>query len=138
MRISKQNKRFKEFYVEKSYISLKEEDKCNFIDKLENDFKNSEVNSIENLNKKIAFNIEKTLTKTYKKKTDQTNKKEKPWFNEDIRKLIKIRQLYNRKRRNISNQEEKKKFEDLYLQQKIRVKCVVRQEIDKHERKITN
>ena len=51
--------------------SLKEEDKCNFMEKLQNDFWISEVNSIEILNKKITFDIEEKLTKTYKIKTDQ-------------------------------------------------------------------
>ena len=46
VRIGKQNNRFKESYINKSYISLKEEDKYNFIEKLQNDLKNSEVKII--------------------------------------------------------------------------------------------
>ena len=32
--------------------------------------------------------MEKTLTKIYERKTDQTNKKEKLWYKENVRKFI--------------------------------------------------
>ena len=123
------------------YISTKKEHLADFRDeiitKLSSDI---EISNMEQLNRAIGDTSELTLKRKYKKRIADKNDektKEKPWFTEEIREEIRIRKIKNRAKRNV-REEDREQAENEYYTQKKKVQNIIKVEIQKHEKKITD
>lgn len=81
-----------------------------------------------------------TMEKTFKRRIRQDNEEEPEpiWFNTNIRKEISVRRQYNKSRRKATTEEEKKKYKELYCEQKIKIKEMVKAAIYENERNMTD
>lgn len=122
------------------YIKINEDTKKEFLTEVNNELMNINVNGdISKFEIKISKAADSTLKKTLKKKIhkDIPNKTEKIWFNKSIQKEISIRRQYNKKKRHARTQNDKAKYQDLYLKQKIKVQELVREAVENYEKKET-
>jgi len=71
------------------------------------------------LNNNIKQLTQEKLTRVYRKKINDKGEEEKPWFNEEIGRLIDRRKQYNRLRRNAKSKEEENKWAEKYNEYKI-------------------
>ena len=93
--------------------------------------------SFEELLKSNADNIlKRKTTKKIFSEDKQQLKVEPVWMNYNIKKEIKLRRKYNKEKRN-ANPSEAQAKEQLYKLQKSKVQQMIKAEITKHERKIT-
>ncbi|KAK3867211.1 hypothetical protein Pcinc_004102 [Petrolisthes cinctipes] len=82
---------------------------------------------------------EQVLKKTYKRRENITQKvTEPPWINDEIRKKISQRRNMNKRKRNAETPEVKEEMQRLYKEKKNEVQTLIKEEIYKHERKITD
>ena len=123
--------------IRREYVCTKEESLNKFTEKMEDKIKNQNIEDIEELIRVIKVTTEEVLMKVYIKKQTVDKIKEKPWFNEEIREQIKIRKKYNRIKRNTENNEQMNYYQKLYIEQKNKVKSMIRGEITKYENKLT-
>ena len=94
---------------------------------------------MENYENIINEAKESSMTRSMKRRISNRNEhEEKIWFNQDIEKEIKLRKTYNRQMRNEQHQEKKIELKEMYLLQKKKTQQLIKNEISKHERKITN
>ena len=115
------------------YFSTDEEILKTFVGRLEVRLLQESTCDMSDLNKNMRFVAEDVLLKKYKKRVNVKEKvKEKPWFNEKIRMEIKKRKSLNRKQRN-SRDEMKQQHYREYMDQKKKVKRMIREEIVKYE-----
>ena len=67
-----------------------------------------------------------------------TGEEEKSWFGEKIKKEICIRKKYNREKRNEPDKCKREVLGGKYQEQKYKTQRIIKEEINKYERKITN
>ena len=67
-----------------------------------------------------------------------TGEEEKPWFCEKIKREISIRKKYNRERRNEPDKCKREMLGRKYMEQKKKTQQLIKEEINKYERKITD
>lgn len=131
------NKKFNYKGKDIMVMKLNDNTKTDFVN-LMGDMIYSDI-SIENYEEKISIAKSRCLMKNVRiRSQEKTNKKEMPWCNAHIRKEIKLRKQYNRLARNEKDEEKKKKLIALYSEQKCKVQLIIKNEITKYERKITN
>jgi len=119
------------------YLKINEETTQEFLNILKGKINNE--TSLENYEHIINEAKENSMTRSMKRRISNRNEQEeKIWFNKDIEKEIKLRKAYNRQMRNEQQQEKKNELKEMYLLQKKKTQQLVRNEISKHERKITN
>lgn len=124
--------------IENKYFSTKEEDLKNYVLEVRKMIiESEEFHGMENFVKIINAAAKKKLEKTYYKNING-DKLEKPWFTEDIRKGIKERKRYNRMQRNAGDNGEREIYRELYEKQKKKVQIMIREEITKYEKNITD
>ena len=82
---------------------------------------------------------DQTMMKTLKCKLLKCEKtKESIWFNKEIEKEIKLRKKYNREKRNENDETKKSILDEKYNAQKRKTQNLIKNEITKHECKVTN
>ena len=91
------------------------------------------------MNELIGNSASETLKAFYTRKVIENNCKitEPIWMNKEIRNEIKERKGINRLRRNTTEREEKAKLFEIYQIQKIKLQNLIKEEMYKHEEKIT-
>lgn len=121
-----------------NYFSVKDNMKDGFIDNIERRI-NRETTSInmEKLEQITYETAEQTLKKKYIKKTTIIDKPDPIWFSKEMKEGIKLRQLYNRKRRNARTDSDIVKYAKMYREQKIKVHEMIKEGINKYEIEIT-
>jgi len=99
-----------------------------------------EIENIDDLGILVQNTSRDFLEKIYRKQIwhcgERDTRKEKPWFNENIREEIKKRKVLNRERRNESNIENREQKKFAYEKQKSKVQNMIKNEISKFEEKI--
>ena len=130
----------KKKWDEREYYKLDDISLQNYAEEVEQEFQTKNVRTITEVNATIKEVADKHLKKKYRRKiTDEAQKiKEPPWMNETIRKEIKKRKELNRTRRNETIEERKREHWTNYLEQKKKVQSLIKEEIYKHEEKITD
>ena len=95
-----------------------------------------DVNTMEELMTKTS---KKEMEVTIKRKIRKDNKDETEpiWFNKEIKKEISKRRNINKLRRKAKTEQERAMYEEQHLDQKLKVKFMVREAINKHEKKLT-
>ena len=110
--------------VKIEYLSKKESDIQNLVEVISEKLENRPMNSMDDLNSLIKDTSDDILKKMYiKNKIGNDGIIEKPWMNEEIRKEIKRRKYWNRKRRNSPDEES---YDDAYKKQKQKVQEIIR------------
>ena len=121
------------------YLKITEETKINFVKEMERSLiaqteQDTAINlqSLENMmsqtsKKEMEVTIRKKLRKDTKEETEPI------WFNKEISK----RRNINKMRQKATTNPEKFIYDELYFEQKIKVQKLVREAINKHEKKIT-
>ena len=139
MKINQNNKDFKnQEWIEHKYFSTRKTDLKRYNEEIKKKIEGKAPEKIMELNELIRDSAERTLQKSYKKRTDQENEiSEPPWMNEEIRKQIELRKKLNRKHRKAKIEEEKTKTWCDYKKQKLKCKTLVKVEITKYEEKLT-
>ena len=128
----------KDSWEEIVYYSKKKEDLYIFTKEMEKELLSTEINKIEDMNKLMNKVKEEKLIRTYKRKKGEENQiKEQPWVNEEIRKGIKQRKEFNRRKRNENNTTKKTELEEKYKQKKYEVQRMIKEQITIHEKKET-
>ena len=124
---------------ETEYYKFDEESLCKYVTELEKATLLDKPNNISSFNKLIKEAADKTLKAKYRRrKNKEETEVEPPWINEDIRKGIKLRQKFNRQKRNASTEEEKARAEEQYQQQKTLVQKQIKTSITEYEENKTN
>lgn len=121
-----------------NYFSVKDDMKDKFINNSEQKI-HREAGSIdmEKLEFIIHETAQNTLRKKYIKKTDIINKPDPIWFNKEMKEGIKLRQYYNRARRNSRMASDIEKYTKMYREQKIKVHEMIKEGIKQYEIEIT-
>ena len=82
---------------------------------------------------------DQTTMKTLKCKVLKCEQTKKSiWFNKELEKEIKLRKKYNREKRNENDVTKKSILDEKYNAQKRKTQNLIKNEITKHERKVTN
>lgn len=126
-------------WEEHTYYKTDTDSLQKFAIRLETCLINDPVNRIEHMNNAIKNVADETLKKTKRTKilSEENRIKEPPWMNQSIKNEIKKRKRFNREKRNANTDEEKNRLNELYLAQKKKVQIIIKEEMFKHEYKIT-
>ena len=110
-----------------------------FADEMQLRLKTGGVESLEELNKMMKEVADSILKAVYQRKWNEKQKvKEQPWISSQIREEFKKRRELNRRKRNVENEMEKEELEREYINQKYKVKFLVKEAITISEKKITS
>ena len=121
------------------YISVKDELKANFIQNLERKIEEeSEIEDMEEFEKLISGAVVERLQRKILRKETIDGRPDPIWFTKEIKEEIKLRRFYNRKMRNAGTETERRNIEQQYVQQRSKVKHMVREAIETYEKQITN
>ena len=126
-------------WEEREYHRTDKESLRIYKDKLETKIRNRDI-TITELNTAIRTTADETLKQTYRRRLikQQCGFQEPPWMNDNIRQQIQRRKELNRKTRGATDPAEKERLHNTYLQQKKRVQHLIKEEMYKHEIKVTN
>ena len=120
------------------YITTKKEVLEKFIVKMEESLTSKRVERMEELDKMVEEEMQRSLKRSYKKKVlEEEQIEEKPWINDEIREKIKERKKWNRLKRNENNPEERQRLETLYEEKKKEVMKLVKEEVTDYEINLT-
>lgn len=135
--VKERNNKFRKTKWEKiEYYSTKAECLEKYAQEMENIAQSRSVNNISELNNAIVKCADNILKRTFRVKSSKTAK-EAPWINEEIRKQIQMRKKFNRARRKAETDEERNRLKEKYIEQKCKVQMLIKNEIYKHEKKVT-
>ena len=111
-----------------------------FADYISSSIEGANIENIEQLNETIKEAADKRLKSKYKRRVvgKYEKIKEPPWMTKEIIKEIKKRKQINREKRGAKTQKEKNVLHMKYQKQKKYVKGLVKEQLSKHEKKITN
>ena len=118
-----------------TYMKITEGSKRKFIGVIHQNV--TEDTTIEDYETLIVNVRNEHLMKTMRTKAIKHDETQTIWFNKDIEDAIKRRKLYNRQRRNERDTRKQEEFTNLYMMQKKKVQSMVKIEITKHEKKLT-
>lgn len=118
------------------YISVKEERKEQFLNHIEMEFIREDMN-MEKMEQKISDAVQNILKKKFAPKKNQEAKVDPIWFNQSIKREIKLRQHYNRAKRNAKSTQERERYMIMYKSQKRNVQEMIKEAIGEYEIKMT-
>ena len=124
----------------KEYISDNKQDIDNLVDYIEGKWNRESPNNPQDMLEEISMHVEEKLTRKTKRRVGIENGikvVENLWMTEEIRKGIKLRREYNRRKRNAATTDNKENLEKLYKNQKFRVQRLIREAKIKHEKMLT-
>lgn len=121
------------------YFRVDKESLMLFAEELKRRIDGKNIKNIEEFNMMMKSVANSKLKTRYRRRVfnAQEKIKEKPWVTGQVREAIKQRKDLNRKKRNASSEEEKQRLHEEYQKQKKIAQLLVREEISKHERKVT-
>ena len=121
------------------YLRVDEQSLKLFAEEMQVRMEGRSITNIEEFNATMKSVAEEKLEARYRRRliNKQETVKEKPWVTEQVRREIKKRKSLNREKRNANTEEEKEKLYDEYQKQKEVTKLLVKEEISKHEIKVT-
>lgn len=124
-------------WEERDYYKLDKDSLQKYTDALERRIILHAPSDMESFNCVIRDAADEQLKAKYRRKKNKRNNEcEPPWINDDIRKGIKLRQSYNRQKRNASLQEERDRAEGCYQDQKTKVQLMIKERITEHEERV--
>ena len=125
---------------EQHYFKVDEQSLKLFAEGVQRRIDGKNIVDIEELNAIMKAVAEEELKALYRRKISNKHEdvKEKPWVTEQVKKAIKTRKALNRKRRNATTGEEEQKLYQEYQNQKKATQKLIKEEISKHERKVTD
>ena len=126
--------------VEREYLSKDKKAVENFRLELENQWKDMEIKTVQEMMLSMDKTANNILKKTYKKKEikGEEKKEEKPWMTEEIRKELKNKRKINKARRKEKDEQMKERLWNEYKAQREKVKRLIRESIETHEIMLTN
>ena len=142
--IDRRKKTYGNEFKEYKYLKLTDETKKNFVKEMERTLTiaaelnvDIDVHKLEDLmiqssKKEMEVTVRKRLRKNAEDETEPI------WFNKEIKKEISKRRNINKMRRKASTDQERAIYDEQFLDQKIKVQRLVREAINKHEKKITD
>ena len=121
------------------YLRVDEQSLKLFAEEMQVRMEGRSITNIEEFNATMKSVAEEKLEARYRRRliNKQEKVKEKPWVTEQVRREIKKRKSLDREKRNVNTEEEKEKLYDEYQKQKEVTKLLVKEEISKHEIKVT-
>ena len=121
------------------YFRVDEQSLKLFAEEMQRKVDGKGIKNIEEFNAIMKSVAEDKLKAKYRRKLLNRDEKikEKPWVTEEVRRAIKKRKALNRERRNANNEEERESLYREYQKQKKTTQILVKEEISKHERKVT-
>lgn len=125
----------KEERKEQEYFKKDEKSMEIYVQRVKELLQRNPPNRIEQFNEIVIKAADDTLKKVIKRK--KGNNIDKPWFNRNIQDGIKKRKYFNRKRRREVDEQERRKWEKLYKEQKKKVQEDIREAKLRYEIEIT-
>ena len=111
-----------------------------FGDEIEKEWKNSNIESVEEMTISMLEVADRTLKKIIRRRISEEGewkKIESVWMNDEIRGAINERRKINRQMRNCTNPVEKDRLEKLYQKQKEKVHRLIREAMERYEMELT-
>ena len=124
----------------REYLSNKEEDLQKYKENLKAFIMENEIANFESLSNEMERIAKETLKKVYIRKEHiigEEKTQDPPWFNKSLEAEIKKRKQINRTKRSETDTTKKNELNEQYKVQKERVQMLIKIEIEKYERKIT-
>ena len=124
-------------YTKMTYVKINEETSSNFTTQVKTKLcHNTTLEQYEDIIKDAK---QQCMVRTINKRfSNISGEEEKPWFGEKIKREISIRKKYNRERRNEPDKCKREVLGRKYQEQKYKTQRIIKEEINKYERKITN
>ena len=120
------------------YMSLNERKMEAFIRDFETELQNTTDITLEKYDELIIKISDKILkTKVIKSRKGEKGKVEPIWMNKEIKNEIKERKKYNKLKRYCLNNQESDHYEKKYIEHKTKVQSLIKEEITKYEKRIT-
>ena len=122
-------------YTKMTYVKINEETSSNFTTQVKTKLcHNTTLEQYEDIIKDAK---QQCMVRTINKRfSNISGEEEKPWFGEKIKREISIRKKYNRERRNEPDKCKREVLGRKYQEQKYKTQRIIKEEINKYERKI--
>lgn len=119
------------------YFSVRDEMQKEFISNVERRIDETHSIDMDKFEEIIIETANNTLKKKCIRKTNIMGQQDPIWFTKDMKDGIKLRQYYNRMRRNAKRADEEEKYMKMYKDQKSKVHKMIKEGIIQYEQKVT-